>query len=415
MQKIHDLSQLDWGQYIQENDLVLWGQAQAEPLTLTRHLIQNRQHLKKFRVFIGISNFDTCTHEHTDYIDFSSYCGAGSNRLLSKSKQLEIIPSHYSTFCKILRPDVVLIQLSAPNAQGQYSFALGQDYPADTIRHARTVIAEVNTNLPWTYSSDYLTDEDLDIVFESNYTFQNEIANKSSSINLQIATYVASLIPNGSTLQIGIGVLPETVLNALSHHQNLGIHSGIISDGIARLMQSGVINNSNKAIDTGTTITGLINGSEQLHQFVHLNLNVQLRASSYTHNPQVLSQLDNLIAVNSAIEVDLTGQVNAEIANGTYVGAVGGALDFIRAANQAIHGCSIIALPSAGKNFTRIVSKLSGPVSTPRSDVGIFVTEYGIADLRGLSLSARAKKMISIAHPHFREQLMTEAKILSII
>lgn len=415
MQRIHDLSQLDWGQYIRENDLVLWGQAQAEPLTLTRHLMQNSEKIKKFRVFLGISNFATCTPEHSDYIDFSSYCGAGSNRLLAKSRQLEIIPSHYSTLCKILHPDVVIIQLSAPNEQGQYSFALGQDYPADLIRHARTVIAEVNINLPWTYSSHYLTEQDLDVIYESNHKFEIEKIAEPNSISTQIATHVASLIPNGATLQIGIGSLPETVLNALSHHQNLGVHSGIISDGIARLMQLGVINNSKKAIDTGTTITGLINGSDQLHHFVHLNPNIQLRASSYTHNPQILSKLDNLVTVNSAIEVDLTGQVNAEIANGTYVGAVGGALDFIRAANQSTHGCSIIALPSAGKNFTRIVSQLNGPVSTPRSDAGIFVTEYGIADLRGLSLSARAKKMITIAHPDFREQLTAEAQTLSII
>lgn len=415
MQRIYDLSQLDWGQYIQENDLVLWGQAQAEPLTLTRHLMQNRGKIKNFQVFLGISNFSTCTVEHSDYIKFSSYCGAGSNRLLAKSKQLEINPSHYSTFCKILHPDVVIIQLSAPNEQGQYSFALGQDYPADLVHKARTVIAEVNTDLPWTYASHYLTDKDLDIVYEINRKFENEITVEPNSINTQIAAHVASLIPNGATLQLGIGTLPETVLSALSQHQNLGVHSGIIGDGVAKLMKLGVINNSKKAIDTGITITGLINGSEQLHDFVHLNPKVQLRASSYTHHPKTLSQLDNLVAVNSAIEVDLTGQVNAEIANGTYVGAVGGALDFIRAANQSTHGCSIIALPSAGKSFTRIVSKLSGPVSTPRSDAGIFVTEYGIADLRGLNLSARAKKMISIAHPDFREQLTAEAKTLSII
>ncbi|MGE8540602.1 acetyl-CoA hydrolase/transferase family protein [Acinetobacter sp. ANC 3813] len=415
MQRIHDLSQLDWERYIQEDDLVLWGQAQAEPLTLTQNLMQNCHKISNFSVFLGISNFATCSPEHAAYIDFSSYCGAGSNRLLAKSKQLEIIPSHYSAFCKILWPDVVIIQLSAPNERGQYSFALGQDYPADAIRHARTVIAEVNANLPWTYASDYLTEQDLDLVYESNRKFTAETAAEPNSMNTQIAAHVASLIPNGATLQIGIGTLPETVLNALSHHQNLGIHSGIISDGVAKLMQSGVINNSQKAIDSGITITGLINGSEQLHDFVNLNSNIQLRASSYTHNPQVLSQLDNLIAVNSAIEVDLTGQVNAEIANGTYVGAVGGALDFIRAANQSAHGRSIIALPSAGKNFTRIVSQLSGPVSTPRSDAGFFVTEYGIADLRGLSLSARANKMISIAHPDFREQLTAEAKSLSLI
>nr|WP_257223735.1 MULTISPECIES: acetyl-CoA hydrolase/transferase C-terminal domain-containing protein [unclassified Acinetobacter] len=172
----------------------------------------------------------------------------------------------------------------------------------------------------------------------------------------------------------------------------------------------GVINNAEKPIDTGITITGLVNGSDALQQLVHLNPNIQLRPTSYTHSASVLTKIHNLIAVNSAIEVDLTGQVNAEVANGVYVGAIGGALDFIRAANQAQNGCSIIALPAAGKNFSRIVSQLNGPVSTPRCDIGIVVTEFGIADLRGLSIKQRVEKMIEIAAPEYRAQLESDAQ-----
>ncbi|WP_180060849.1 MULTISPECIES: acetyl-CoA hydrolase/transferase family protein [unclassified Acinetobacter] len=415
MLRIHDLSRLNWSNYIQRDDLVVWGQAQAEPLTLTQHLMQQRHQLKPFNVFLGISNYGTCQVEHTDQIHFSSYCGAGSNRLLAKAKCLDIIPSHYSTFAHKLRPDIVLVQVSKPNESGQYSFGLGQDYIADLIPSARVVIAEVNQQLPWTHSATYLTADDFDVIVETDRNCGDEAKQIHNDINTNIATKVAQLIPDGSTLQIGIGTLPEAVLNALKQHQNLGVHSGIISDGIAKLMQQGVINNSQKKIDTGITITGLINGSNALHQFIHHNANVQLRPTSYTHNPAVLAQIDNLVAVNSAIEVDLTGQINAEVANDTYVGAVGGAIDFIRAANNSAKGCSIIALPSAGKNFSRIVSKLNGPVSTPRSDAGIFVTEYGIADLRGLSLSQRVEKMIEIAHPDFRANLTTEAQQLSLI
>ncbi|ATO21152.1 acetyl-CoA hydrolase (plasmid) [Acinetobacter sp. LoGeW2-3] len=415
MLRINDLSRLNWADYIQQNDLVIWGQAQAEPLTLTQHLMQQRHQLKPFRVFLGISNYGTCQVEHTDQIRFSSYCGAGSNRLLAKAQCLDIIPSHYSNFAQKLRPDVVLIQVTKPNESGQYSFGLGQDYVADLISSARVVIAEVNQQLPWTHSTAYLTADDFDVIVETDRHYSDETESAQNDLNTIIATKVAQLIPDGSTLQIGIGTLPEAVLNALKQHQNLGVHSGIISDGIAKLMQQGVINNSQKKIDTGITITGLINGTRSLHQFVHNNTNVQLRPTSYTHNSEVLAQIDNLVAVNSAIEVDLTGQINAEVANGTYVGAVGGAIDFIRAANNAIKGCSIIALPSAGKNFSRIVSTLNGPVSTPRSDASIFVTEYGIADLRGLSLSQRVEKMIEITHPDFRANLTAEAQQLSLI
>ena len=416
MQKIKNIEQLQWEQFIQKDDLVIWGQAQAEPVSLTQSLMQNRQQLPPFQVFLGISHYATCQVEHTDCIRFRSYCGAGSNRLLTQANKLDILPLHYSTLAKNLHADVVLVQVSTPDEHGHYSFGLGQDYLADLISSARVVIAEVNTNIPWVYSDQYLLENDFDLILESARTIEKEKSpTHINETNQKIAQYVAELIPNGSTLQIGIGVLPETVLKQLEHHQDLGVHSGIISDGIAYLMQLGVINNRLKKIDTGVTITGLIDGSSSLHHFVHQNSHIELRTTSYTHHPQTLAQIDNLVAINSAIEVDLTGQINAEVANGTYVGAVGGALDFIRAANQATHGLSIIALPAAGKNFSRIVSQLNGPVSTPRSDAGIFVTEYGVADLRGLSLQQRVEKMIGIAHPNYREQLHLNAQQLSLI
>lgn len=156
-------------------------------------------------------------------------------------------------------------------------------------------------------------------------------------------------------------------------------------------------------------------GSSKLHQFVHQNSGIELRSTEYTHHAATLAAIQQFIAINSAIEVDLTGQVNAEIANKTYVGAVGGALDFIRAANQSHGGVSIIALPASGKSFSRIVSKLQGPVSTPRSDAGLIVTEYGIADLRGLSLSQRVEKMISIAAPDFQAELEQQAIDLKLV
>lgn len=412
---MNKVNNIYWKTIIKENDLIVWGQAQAEPIALTQDLMHKLPQLPNFRVFLGISNYSTCLPEHASKIKFSSYCGAGSNRNLAKNHHLDILPLHYSTLAKSINPDILLIQVTAPNELGQYSFGHGQDYISDLIPKTKIIIAQINSDIPWTYSDKYLTLDDFDYWVESNQKHITEINNDHSLVNLQIAENVASLIPNGSTLQIGIGTLPEAVLNALNQHKNLGIHSGIISDGVAELTQIGVINNTKKPIDVGITITGLISGSDQLQQLAHLNPDIQLRPTSYTHSPEILSKIHNLIAVNSAIEVDLTGQVNAEVANGVYVGAIGGALDFIRAANQAKDGCSIIALPSAGKNFTRIVSKLSGPVSTPRSDAGIFVTEYGTADLRGLSLSERAKKMISIAHPDFREQLTAEAKTLSIL
>lgn len=420
MEKIHDISQLDLSRYVRHGDCVVWGQAQSEPCLLTRNLVQQRNKIGQFKVFLGISQYPTCLAEYAENIEYSSYCGAGYNRALAQQKVLDILPVHYSQLPRLienqqLKVDVVFIQVSVANDQGQYSYSLAQDYLKSAIRHARIVIAEVNQQAPWVYSDEYLTEADFDVMVYSDRKIETQNSPEHSATTLKIAENVASCIPDHSTLQLGIGSLPEAIMQALHHHQHLGIHSGIIGDGVADLMQKGVITNAKKTIDSGKTITGLIVGSSELHQFAHLNSNIELRSTEYTHHAATLAAIQQFIAINSAIEVDLTGQINAEIANKTYVGAVGGALDFIRASNQSYGGVSIIALPASGKNFSRIVTNLQGPVSTPRSDAGLIVTEYGIADLRGLSISQRVEKMIAIAHPNFQKDLEQKAMDLALI
>lgn len=420
MKKIYDISQLDLSSYVRHGDRVVWGQAQAEPIPLTQNLIQNRKKIGKFKIFLGISQFPTCLPEHAEHIEYLSYCGAGYNRTLAQHQVLDILPVHYSQLPRLienqqLKLDVVLIQVSAANAQGQYSYSLAQDYLKSALRHARIVIAEVNQQAPWVYSDQYLTEADFDVMVYTDRTIEAQNSADHSATTQKIAQNVASCIPDHSTLQLGIGSIPEAIMQALDHHQHLGIHSGIIGDGVADLMQKGVITNQKKNIDSGKTITGLIVGSSKLHQFAHQNSGIELRSTEYTHHAMTLAAIQQFIAINSAIEVDLTGQINAEIANKTYVGAVGGALDFIRAANQSHGGVSIIALPASGKSFSRIVSNLQGPVSTPRSDAGLIITEYGIADLRGLSIPQRVEKMIAIAHPHFQKELEQQAMDLALI
>lgn len=420
MEKIYDISQLDLSNYVRRGDRVVWGQAQAEPIPLTQNLIQNRKKIGKFKIFLGISQFPTCLPEYSEHIEYLSYCGAGYNRTLAQHQVLDILPVHYSQLPRLiedqqLKLDIVLIQVSAANAQGQYSYSLAQDYLKSALRHARVVIAEVNQQAPWVYSDEYLTEADFDVMVYTDRKIEAQHSADHSSITQKIAQNVASCIPDYSTLQLGIGSVPEAIMQALDQHQHLGIHSGIIGDGVATLMQKGVITNQKKNIDPGKTITGLIVGSSKLHQFAHQNSDIEIRSTEYTHHAGTLAAIQQFIAINSAIEVDLTGQVNAEIANKTYVGAVGGALDFIRAANQSYGGVSIIALPASGKNFSRIVSNLQGPVSTPRSDAGLIITEYGIADLRGLSIPQRVEKMIAIAHPHFQKELEQQAMDLGLI
>lgn len=227
-----------------------------------------------------------------------------------------------------------------------------------------------------------------------------------------IAHRVAGLVEDGATLQLGIGTVPEAVLAALGAHRDLGIHSGVIGDGVADLMQQDVITNRRKSIDAGKTITGMALGSQRLYRFLDQNRHVGFRPADYTHDIDVLAQLERFVAINSALEVDLTGQMNAEVAEGVYVGAVGGAVDFLRGAARSRSGVPIVTLPSRAGRCSRIVARLNGPVTTVRSDAGLIVTEYGVADLRGASLETRVERMLAIAHPDQRAALEKEAKTL---
>jgi len=221
---------------------------------------------------------------------------------------------------------------------------------------------------------------------------------------------VASLVPDGATVQLGIGSLPAVVLRHLHGHRDLGVHSGMITDEIAELIEAGVVTGARKSVDRGLAVTGLLLGTRALIKTAAVDKSVQLRDTRYTHDQAVLAAQHALVAVNSAIEVDLTGQANIEVAAGRYVGGTGGAADFLRGAARSAGGVPVIGLPSttsrsAAGTASRIVARLNGPASLSRADAGVIVTEYGVADLRGLSLARRRERMIAIAHPDHRAAL----------
>jgi len=227
----------------------------------------------------------------------------------------------------------------------------------------------------------------------------------------RIALNVQHLIPDRSTLQVGIGAVPEAIVASLRDRKDLGVHSGMIGDSIVDLFESGALTNAHKEIDTGLTVTGSLIGTARLYRFADHNKSLLLTPSSYTHATSTVAQLKRFVSLNSALEVDLTGQVNAEAVGKEYIGAVGGQVDYVRASAYSEHGTSIIALPATGKKGdSRIVAKLSGPVTTSRSDVDVVVTEYGAVRLRGLSLIRRVRGLISIAAPEHREELLRCAR-----
>ena len=418
MTKELELLSLDLAGIVRPGDTVMWGQATAEPVPLTQALMAQRHAIGSFKVFLGMTNSDTLKPEYADCIAFSSYCGTGGNRALVKAARLEILPCHYSQLPELiqsgrLKIDVLMLQLAPADENGDYSLGIAHEFLVQALDAARVVIAEVNDQAPWTYGERAVRETDLDYIVRTSRPPLDLIQPRPGEADLAISRRVAGLIDDGATLQFGLGAMPEAILGALADRRDLGIHSGTIGDRVAELTEAGGITNARKSIDPGLTVTGMTMGSKRLRDFTHRNSSVRFRSTAYVHNADVLARIDHFVALNTAIEVDLTGQINAEVANGIYIGAVGGALDFLRGANRSRGGLPIVALPSAAgrpeKRTSRIVAALSGPVSTPRSDAGIIATEYGIADLRGQVLSERRRRMIDIAHPDFREQLERES------
>jgi acyl-CoA hydrolase len=410
--KVLQADDIDFSALIRPGDRIAWGQCGAEPLALTRALMAQRHHIGgRFSVFLGMMWSGTARPEHTDVIDFASYSGGGTNRALMQAGVLDVLCCHYSDFVLALGPgganqvDVLMLQVAPPGPDGRYSLSAAHEYLVPMIDTARLVIAEVNHAAPWTYGPRSLAAADIDVLVHSDRPLLNAPTYEPTVADLAIGRNIASLIEDGATLQVGVGALPDAVLACLHDHRDIGIHSGALTDGVCRLAETGVVTNARKSLDRGVTIGGVLMGGERLNAHVHLNPLVQMRPTAYTHDTKVLAALDRFVAVNGAVEVDLTGQVNAESAGGRYVGAVGGALDFVRGARASRGGFSVFGLPSRAGTRSRIVAQVQGPVSTPRSDVGYVVTEYGIADLRGATAAQRIDRMLAISHPDDRAAL----------
>ncbi|HEX4210588.1 MAG TPA: acetyl-CoA hydrolase/transferase C-terminal domain-containing protein, partial [Candidatus Binataceae bacterium] len=226
-----------------------------------------------------------------------------------------------------------------------------------------------------------------------------------------IARHLGKYIEDGTTIQIGVGGIPDAVMASLGDRRDLGFHSGLINDRVAELIERGVVTNARKPIDTGLTITGALLGTNLLYDFAQQNAAIRVCPWKHTHSANILARLDRFFALNSAIEVDLTGQVNAEVAGDSYIGGLGGQGDFVRGAQLAERGRSVIALPATARNGTasRIVARLaSGIVTTSRGDADLIATEFGVAELRGQPLDERVRRMAAISHPAFREALERE-------
>lgn len=315
--------------------------------------------------------------------------------------------------------NAAFVHLSPPDQHGYCSFGVEVGLSKSAAESAEIIIAEVNEKMPRTLGDSFIHVNALDFIVPVSYQLP-ELAmggGEPSETVQQIAGYIAELIPDRATMQLGIGAIPDAVLDYLSEKKDLGIHTELFSDGVIDLVEAGVITNAKKSLHPGKIIAGFILGTERLYQWVHNNPLIEFHRTEYVNDPFIIAQNERMVAINSAIEIDLTGQVCADSIGTKLYSGVGGQLDFIYGASRSKGGVPIIALPSKTKDFSRIVTTLKkgAGVVTSRNHVHYVVTEFGVADLYGKTIRERAKSLIGIAHPQFREQLTREASELNYI
>lgn len=319
---------------------------------------------------------------------------------------------------KHLPVDVALVHLSPPDEHGFLSFGIENGLTKSAAESARTIIAEVNQQMPRTLGDSFIHLSRINYIVPVNYQLAEMSMGGEGAdpVTEKIAGFIAELIPDGATMQMGIGAIPDAVLKYLYNKKDLGVHSELFSDGVIDLVDAGVMTNARKTLHTGKIVAGFIIGSRRLYNWVDDNPLIELHPTEYINDPYVIAQNDRMVAINSAIEVDLTGQVCADSIGPKLYSGVGGQLDFIYGASRSKGGVPIIALPSTtttrdGTVISRIVTMLKrgAGVVTSRNHVRYIVTEYGVADLYGKSIRKRAEALIGVAHPDFREDMKKEA------
>ncbi|WP_417320980.1 acetyl-CoA hydrolase/transferase family protein [Emcibacter sp.] len=329
---------------------------------------------------------------------------------------IEFVPAHYSRIIPFLEQkvtiDIGLIQVSAPDAQGYCSTGISEDFVSEILPQCHTVIAEINHSMPPVVDGPRIPLGAFHYVVETDYPLPQIPSPDSNAVLDRIAANVLPLVHDGDTVQYGIGRVPQCIVSGLSEHNDLGLHSGLITPAVRSLIDKGVMTGVRKTIDTGRHVTGVAAGDQDFYDWISSRPDFSFRSVRHTHNPDTLARLDKLVAINSALEIDLFGQANAEMIGGRQISGSGGLVDFVRGARLSRNGRAVICLQSTSRNGQRsnIVLNLSGPVTICRTDMQYVVTEHGVADLAHKSIDERAHSLIAIAAPKFREQLSEDWK-----
>ncbi|MCX8091749.1 MAG: GNAT family N-acetyltransferase [Verrucomicrobiae bacterium] len=405
---------------IRPGQRVFVGTGCGEPLLLVRALAKRATELPDTEI-VHLLTFGEAPYAHremTQYFRVNSFFIAENVRHIIQEGLGDYTPIHLSDIPRLFESgqlplDVALIQITPPDGDGLCSLGVSVDIVKKAAENASLVIAQVNPNMPRTLGNSFIHAYDVDILVPGDEPILEVQPPEIDDVTRQIAENLASLIEDGSTLEVGIGRIPQALLSFLRDKKDLGLHTEMITDGVMDLIEAGVITGARKTLDRGKVVASFCLGTRKLYDYIHNNPVFSFQPTEYVNNPSIITQQHKMVAINTALEIDLTGQVCADSLGSKFFSGVGGQVDFNRGAAKAPGGKAIIALPSTaqGGKVSRIVTRLSpgAGVVTTRAGVQYVVTEHGVAYLHGKSVQERALALISVAHPNFREQLLREA------
>lgn len=407
-------------QHIQSGDRIVVGHGPGAPLPILQAIADNKDAYQNVTVchMVTFGEKPYIGADKVGHISTNTCFVADGFRGALEEGIVDLTPMNFSQFPAFLEKNVdsnvVVVTTTEPDEHGYVCCGMNSDYTIPAARRARTIIAEVNSNCPTVFGDTFIHVSDIECFVKTDRPIAEVASRPVTEVEKMIGGYCAELIQDGATIQMGFGGIPDAILPFLMGKKDLGIHTEIIADGVQLLMEAGVVNGSKKTLHHGEVISTSLFGSAQFRGFADKHPSIRLYPVNYTNDPMVIAKNKNMVSINACLQVDLSGQVNSEYIGSKQFSGMGGQMDFVRGAQMSEGGKSILACSSTAKNDTisKIVPYLepNAPITVPRTEVDFIVTEYGIAALRGRSLMERAKALINIAHPKFRDELKEEVE-----
>ena len=420
------MSAADAVRHVKNGDMIVVPTGVGEPPALLTALSDQRRDFRGVQVaqILPLRKYGYFDPETVEHVRHTAYFFGGASRAGGQEGWIDYIPAYFSELPqlierKLIPADVVFSMASPMDEHGYFSLSLGADYTMAAVENARAVVLEVNPNVPFANGDCHIHVSQVTALVESDEPVLEVGLPKIGPVQEAIGKYVAELIPNGATLQIGYGGIPDAVVMQLTDKHDLGIHTEMVGDGIMTLVEAGVVTNRKKNYHHGKMLATFALGSKKLYQFMHRNPALEMHPVNFTNDPFLAGQNDNLHAINATMQIDLLGQCGSESLGFKPYSGTGGQADFVRAANRSKDGKAFIVLPSTAKDGTvsRIAPVLSPGthVTTSKNDINYVVTEYGVAQLRGKTARQRAEALIAIAHPDFRAELRESARKMRLL